>query len=134
LIVVGMWKALGMETVPVAIGDVWQERLIELSKRRKGAPRFRKLMGQADFRYFHDAIRDVHTFFFRFDPATPMEDLEFLRDYILELHELSEDPVVSFADVPQKFTVVLTADEEVDDHKKRNAWWENEESEETQSI
>ena len=99
-----MWKALGMETVPVAIGDVWQERLIELSKRRKGAPRFRKLMGQADFRYFHDAIRDVHTFFFRFDPATPMEDLEFLRDYILSCMAVRR-PVVSFGDVPQKFTV-----------------------------
>lgn len=129
-----MWKVLGMEAVPVTIGHVWQERLIELSKRRKGAPRFRKLMEQADFRYFHDAIRDIHTFFFKFDPATPMEDLEFLRDYILELHELSEGPVVSFKDEPQNFTVVFTADEVADDHKKRNAWWKNEEGEETQSI
>lgn len=129
-----MWKVLGMETVPVTIGHAWQERLIELSKRRKGAPQFRKLMGQADFRYFYDTIRNVHTFVFKFDPATPIEDLEFLRDYILMLHEQSPDPVVTFEDVPQYFTVVFSADEEVDDHKKRNAWWEDQGGEATQSV
>ncbi len=129
-----MWKVLGKQAVPVTMGYVWQERLLELSNRRKGAPRFRKLMEQSDFRYVHDAVRDVHTFIFKFDPSTDMEDLEFLRDFIVSLHEASDDPVVDFNGEPQRFTVIFTADEESDDHKKRNAWWENEEGEETQNI
>lgn len=129
-----MWKVLGKEAVPVTAGYVWQERLLELSKRRKGAPRFKKLMGKADFRYVHDAVRDIHTFILKFDPSTDMEDLEFLKDYIVALHESSKDPVVEFDGQPQRFTVIFTAEDERDDHKKRNAWWEDEEGEETQNI
>mgnify|MGYP000875226432 CR=1 FL=1 len=107
--------------MPVTIGHVWREQLLELSKRRKGAPRFRELMNQSDFRYFHDGIKDIHTFFFKFDPSTSTEDLEFLRDYILKLHEVSEDPIVSFRDKPQRFTVVFTAEDEVDEYEERRA-------------
>ncbi|HOK27610.1 MAG TPA: hypothetical protein PLI21_01125, partial [Methanomassiliicoccaceae archaeon] len=101
-----MWKVLGKEAVPVTVGYVWKERLEELSKRRKNSPRFRKLLEQADLRYYHDAIRDIHTFVLKFDPSTDMDELEFLKDYILKLHDLSDDPVVTFKDEPQRYTVI----------------------------
>jgi len=128
-----MLKVLGKESLPVAVGDTWQERIVELSKRRKGADRFKALLQQADLRYFHDAIRDIHTFMLRFDPNTDMEDVRFVHDFILKVHESAKAPVVEYDGAPQRFTVVLTAEEEQDDHKKRNAWWE-EEKEETQAI
>ncbi len=117
----GMWKVLGKEAVPVTVGYVWKERLEELSKRRKNSPRFRKLLEQADLRYYHDAIRDIHTFVLKFDPSTDMDELEFLKDYILKLHDLSDDPVVTFKDEPQRYTVIFTAEEEEDHYAMRRA-------------
>lgn len=129
-----MWKVLGEETVAVNVGNTWEKRILELSKRRKDRERFQKLMGQANLRYYFDAIREIHTFMLRFPPSVPVEDLAFLRDFILKLHSAAKAPVVEFEEDPQKFTIVFTSDEDVDDHKKRNKWWETEEKEETQSV
>lgn len=129
-----MWKVLGKEALPVTVGDTWQEMVVELSKRKKGADRFRALMEGADLRYFHDAIRDIHTFMLRFDPSTDMEDLQFVHDFILKVHGSAKVPVLEFDGEPQRFVVVLTAEDERDDHKKRNEWWQDEEKGETQAL
>jgi hypothetical protein len=130
-----MWKVLGTETVLLKAGDVWEERLLELSTRKKDAPKFRDILAKAEITYWFDAIREIHTFFLRFPTKTKTDDMAFVRDYILKLHKVAKVPVIEFRDEPQKFTVVLTAEKEVEAHKGRNAWWEKYEKEEkTQTI
>lgn len=129
-----MWKVLGKEALPVTIGDTWQERVLELSKRKKGADKFRALVGQAELRYFHDTIKDIHTFMLQFDPRTELEDLQFAHDLILKAHASAKVPVVEYDGEAQRFTVILTAEEGEDDHKKRNAWWGEKGKDETQAL
>jgi hypothetical protein len=130
-----MWKVLGVETIMINADGVWLDRLMELSKRRKDAPRFRELIAQADVRYFFDAIREIHVFFIRFPPSVTLEELEFLKAFIMKLHAAAKVPIVEFDGESQMAAVAMTSEEDVDDHKKRNNWWEaDEESEERQPI
>ncbi len=114
---------LGTETVVIKAGDVWSDRLIELSARKKDAARFRELMSKADLRYFFDAIPEVHAFHLQFPASVEIEDLEFFRDFILKLEKAAKVPVIEFDGEPQKYTVVLTSETEDDVHKgiKRKA-------------
>ena len=58
-----MWKVLGVETIILINADaVWTKRLLELSRRRKDAPKFQELLAKANIRYFFDTIREVHMF------------------------------------------------------------------------
>ncbi len=130
-----MWKVLGVETIMIKADEVWVDRLTNLSKRKRDSPRFRELLGKADLRYFYDTVRNVHVFFLKFPPTVTMEELEFLRDYIVKLHAAANVPVVEFDGVPQRASGAMTSEEDVDDHKKRNNWWEKEDGgEQTQSI
>ena len=130
-----MWKVLGVETVMINADAVWTDRLVELSQRKKDSPRFRELLARANVRYYFDTIREVHMFYLQFPTKTKVEELEFARDFILKLHKDAKVPVVEFDGEPQRFSIVLSSDEQVDDHKKRNNWWEmEEEKEERQAI
>jgi hypothetical protein len=53
----------------------------------------------------------------------------------MKLHAAAKVPLVEFDDEPQLASVAMTSEEDVDDHKKRNNWWEaDEESEGRQPI
>ena len=80
-----MWKVLGVETILINADAVWVDRLISLSQRRKDAPRFRDLLGQADIRYYFDTIREVHMFRLQLPPEVTLEELEFMKEFIMRL-------------------------------------------------
>jgi glycosyltransferase involved in cell wall biosynthesis len=130
-----MWKVLGDETIMINADAVWTKRLLELSQRRKDAPKFKELLSRAKIRYYFDTIREVHMFYLQFPPDVSVEDLEFMKEFILKLHKAAKVPVVEFEGEAQRSSIVFSADQPVDDHKKRNNWWEmGEEKEEQQSI
>jgi hypothetical protein len=130
-----MWKVLGKETVIVDAGEVWARRLAELSQRRKDAQKFRELFERADLRYYFDSVREVHMFYVQFPEDVTMEQLDFLGKFIASLQKAAKAPVVELDGESQAAKVVLTSDQPVDVHKKRNNWWEaEEEKEERQAI
>ncbi len=119
-----MWKVLGVETPIIAAGDVWIDKMSELSSRKKDAPKFRELLSKANIRYYFDTIREVHVFYVKFPSDVELPDLEFFRDFIIKLEKSSKIPVVEYDGESQVHTTIISSDEEQDDHVGRNAWWE----------
>lgn len=119
-----MWKVLGVETPIIAAGDVWIEKMSELSSRKKDAPKFRELLSKANVRYYFDTVREVHVFYIRFPYDIELLDLEFFRDFIIKIEKSSKLPVVEYDGESQVHTTIISSDEEQDDHVGRNAWWE----------
>jgi len=119
-----MWKVLGSSVPIVTAGDVWSTRLVEMSGRRKEAPRFKELMARADVRYWFDTIKEVHMFKLTLPDDVGLDDLEFMRDFILKLEAASKSPVVEYDGEAQRHSVILTSEPPRDAHKGRNAWWE----------
>lgn len=118
-----MWKVLGVETILINADAVWVDRLISLSQRRKDAPRFRDLLGQADIRYYFDTIREVHMFRLQLPPEVTLEELEFMKEFIMRLYKAAKVPVVEFDGQAQISSVVLSSDEEEDTYRmKRDSW------------
>lgn len=113
-----MWKVLGVETAVVKAGDVWANRMIELSARKKDADKFRELFSKADLRYYFDTIREVHMFYLQFPRKVKVEDLEFVRDFILKLEKAAKAPVIEYDGEAQKYSVVLSSDTETDLYEK----------------
>lgn len=124
-----MWKVLGVETPIIAAGDVWMDKMSELSSRKKDAPKFRELLSKANVRYYFDTVREVHVFYVRFPYDVKLADLEFFRDFIIKLEKSSKTPVVEYDGESQVHTTIISSDEEKDDHVGRNAWWELSEDE-----
>jgi hypothetical protein len=114
-----MWKVLGVETILLNADAVWVERLTSLSQRRKDAPRFRELLGQADIRYYFDTIREVHMFRLQLPPEVTLEELEFMKEFIQRLYKAAKVPVVEFDGQAQLSSVVLSSDEEEDVHSSK---------------
>ncbi|MBI0583017.1 MAG: hypothetical protein ISF22_02185 [Methanomassiliicoccus sp.] len=129
-----MWKVLGVETIMINADAVWADRLVALSQRRKESPRFRELLAMADIRYFFDTIREIHVFYLRFPPSVSMDDLEFIKSFIMKLHAAAKAPLVEFDGESQRASVAMTSEEDIDDHKKRNDWWETEKDGDRQSV
>ncbi len=63
-------------------------------------------------------------FYLQFPSDVSIDDLEFMKGFVLKLHKAAKVPVVEFEGEPQRSSIVLTSDEPVDNHKKRNNWWE----------
>jgi hypothetical protein len=129
-----MWKVLGVEAIMINADAVWTDRLLELSQRRKDAPKFKALLAKANIRYYFDTIREVHMFYLQFPSDVSVEDLEFMRGFVLKLHKAAKVPVVEFEGEAQLSSIVLSSDEPADDHKKRNNWWETGEGKEDQQA
>lgn len=128
-----MWKVLGVETIMINADTVWADRLLELSQRRKDGPKFKALLPKANIRYYFDTIREVHMFYLQFPADVSVDDLEFMKEFVLKLHKAAKMPVVEFEGKAQLTSIVLSSDEPVDDHKKRNNWWEIGEGKEDQA-
>jgi len=114
-----MWKVLGVETILINADAVWVDRLISLSQRSKDAPRFRALLGQADIRYYFDTIREVHMFRLQLPPEVTLEELEFMKEFIMRLYKAAKVPVVEFDGQAQLSSVVLSSDEEEDVYRMK---------------
>jgi len=114
-----MWKVLGVETILINADAVWVDRLISLSQRRKDAPRFRDLLGRADVRYYFDTIREVHMFRLQLPPEVTLEELEFMKEFIMRLYKAAKVPVVEFDGQAQLSSVVLSSDEEEDVYRMK---------------
>lgn len=114
-----MWKVLGVETILINADAVWVDRLMSLSQRRKDAPRFRDLLGRADVRYYFDTIREVHMFRLQLPPEVTLEELEFMKEFIMRLYKAAKVPVVEFDGQAQLSSVVLSSDEEEDVYRMK---------------
>lgn len=114
-----MWKVLGVETILINADAVWVDRLMSLSQRRKDAPRFRDLLGRADVRYYFDTIREVHMFRLQLPPEVTLEELEFMKEFIMRLYKAAKVPVVEFDGQAQLSSVVLSSDEEEDTYRMK---------------
>jgi hypothetical protein len=134
-----MWKVLGEETVILKMGDVWEERMVQLSKRRKDKDRFIKIIKEADVRYVFDSIREVNTFIINLPSKYGHEDLEFMRAYVNRVDKSLKFPVVEYEGVPQRYSIIFTSDKEDDDYQWRKEHrsdyfkWVEKESEEEKS-
>lgn len=129
-----MWKVLGVESILLNADAVWVDRLMSLSQRRKDAPRFRELLGQADVRYYFDTIREVHMFRLQFPPKVTLEELEFLKEFIQKLYKAAKVPVVEFDGQAQLSSVILSSDEDEDVYKVKKGPRPPKQAEETQAI
>ncbi len=114
-----MWKVLGEETVIPKMGDVWAERMVQLSKRRKDKDRFISILKDADVRYIFDAMREVNTFIITLPPKYGHEDLVFMRAYVNRVDKSLKVPVVEYEGVPQKYSIIFTSEVEEDDYRWR---------------
>ena len=114
-----MWKVLGEETVIPKMGDVWFERMVQLSRRRKDKDRFIKTLQDADVRYVFDAIREVNTFIVTLPPKYGHEDLEFMRAFVSRVDKSLKFPVVEYDGVAQRYSIIFTSEVEEDDYRWR---------------
>jgi len=113
------WKVLGKKTLPVGIQDTWEDQLVALAKKRKDSADFLKLMAKADIAYRFDTIRELHVFQVTFPSDTSMDELEYFRDYVQLLRKSARAVMVSLEGKEQKSTVVITADEHVNEYQRR---------------
>jgi len=114
-----MWKVLGEETVIPKMEEVWVERMVQLSKRRKDKDRFIKTLQEADVRYVFDAIREINTFIITLPPKYGHKDLEFMRAYVSRVDKSLKFPVVEYEGVAQRYSIIFTSDVELDDYQWR---------------
>ncbi|MFP4545800.1 MAG: hypothetical protein ACLFPN_03005 [Methanomassiliicoccales archaeon] len=109
-----MWKVLGREINLIEAGKTWKEEVIELSRRKKGRPRFLDMLDDAEITYFFDTIEEVHSFEIGLPTKYGPEDVKFFRDFIKKVLGYSEHPVIEYQGKPQRYTVVVTAEREKD--------------------
>jgi len=112
-----MWKVFGIPENITESAIIWKEQLIELSRRKKGRPKFLEIMEDVTVEYFFDAIEEVHVFDLHLPESYGLEDLEFLRDFIVKTIKSSDEPVISLFDEPQRYTVVISSEEEEDHYR-----------------
>ena len=126
-----MWKVLGVEGTIPAFAEIWKQRMIELSKRKKDRERFLKMIEDSDVRYVLDAIRDVHVFMIYLPAKYSREDLEFFKEFVIKATKSTKAPTLEFNGMMQNHGVVITAQEDWDEYewrrKNRTNWLESEE-------
>ena len=109
-----MWKVFGVDENVIESGVVWKEQLLELSKKKKGRPRFLEMMGDSKVSYWFDSIQELHVFYIELPESYGTEDLEFMKSFIIKIIKSTDEPVISLFDEPQRFTVVITSEKEED--------------------
>lgn len=113
-----MWKVFGVPENIIESGEVWGKQIIELSRRKKGRPRFLKMMEAAEVSYWFDAIEEIHVFYVDLPEKFGSDDVEFMKNFIIKIIKGSEEPVISLLDDPQKYTVVITSEGEKDVYRR----------------
>lgn len=114
------WKVLGKKTLPVGIQDTWESRIEELAMKKEDGKKFLAMFRKAEITYKFDTIRELHIFTLQMPKKTSMESLNEMRDYIQSLRRSARAPMVSLEGKEQKSTIVLTADEIVNEYALRH--------------
>lgn len=114
------WKVLGKQTLPVGIQVNWESRIEELAGKKEDGKRFLAMFHKADITYKFDTIREMHIFMLEMPSKTSMKDLEFMKDYIQSLRRSARSPMVSLEGKEQKSTVVISANEDVNEYALRH--------------
>jgi len=126
-----MWKVFGVEGTIPAFAEIWKQRTIELSKRKKDRERFLKMIEESDVRYVLDAIREVHVFLVYLPTTYTREDLVFFKDFLVKATKAAKAPTLEFDGVAQHTSIVITVEEDENDYewrrKNRTKWLESEE-------
>jgi len=114
-----MWKVLGVEAVIPRMANLFEERLIELSKRKKQRQRFLDIVADVDLSYVFDPMREISVFRFDLPSKYSPEDLEFLKEFVQRVLKAAKMPVIEYEGVPQRYAIVLNAEKEEDDYEFR---------------
>ena len=114
-----MWKVLGVEAVIPRMANLFEERLIELSKRKKQRQRFLDIVADVDLSYVFDPMREISVFRFDLPSKYSPEDLEFLKEFVQRVLKAAKMPVIEYEGVPQRYAIVLNAEKEEDDYDFR---------------
>jgi hypothetical protein len=109
-----MWKVFGVPENIIESGRVWKQQIIELSRRKKGRPRFMEMVEDTEVSHWFDGIEEIHVFYVELPERYGPEDVDFLKDFIIKIIKSSNDPVISLFDEPQKYTVIITSEREKD--------------------
>ncbi len=123
-----MWKILGEEATIPAMSDVWEKRLVELSKKKKDKERFLALLKKGDLRVVLDGPRETWMFIINLPSDASREELEFLAGYLQMLDKSARKPLMELEGEEQKASIVITTEEYGDDYdirrKLRTKWKE----------
>jgi hypothetical protein len=114
-----MWMVLGVEGTIPAFAEIWKQRMIELSKRKKDRERFLKMIEDSDVRYVLDAIREVHIFMVYLPTKYGQEDLVFFKEFVVKTTKSAKMPTLEFNGVAQTHAVIITAQEDEDEYAER---------------
>ncbi|MCE5297069.1 MAG: hypothetical protein LLG16_08215 [Euryarchaeota archaeon] len=114
------WKVLGKQTLPVGIQVNWESRIEELAGKKEDGKRFLAMFHEAEITYKFDTIRELHIFMVEMPPKTSMKDLEYMKEYIQSLRRSARSPMVSLEGKEQKSTVVISANEDVNEYALRH--------------
>ena len=114
-----MWKVFGVEGTIPAFAEIWKQRMIELSKRKKDRERFLEMIEDSDVRYVLDAIREVHMFMVYLPTKYGREDLVFFKEFVIKTTKLAKMPTLEFNGMEQSHGVVITAQEDEDEFAER---------------
>ena len=85
-----MWKVFGVEGTIPAFSEIWKQRMIEFSKRKKDRERFLKMIEESEVRYVLDAIREVHVFMVYLPTKYGREDLLFFKEFVVKATEVRQ--------------------------------------------
>ena len=124
-----MWKILGKEAVIPAAPDVWRERVVELSKKKRERERFLSLLEKGDMRVVLDGPRETWMFIINLPRDAARQDLEFLGQYLQMLDRAAKKPLIEMDGKPLKASIVVTTEEYSDDYEIRKTLrekWEKE--------
>jgi hypothetical protein len=114
-----MWKVLGVEGTIPAFAEIWKQRMIELSKRKKDRERFLEMIDDSDIRYVLDAIREVHMFMVYLPTKYSREDLVFFKEFVIKITKSIKMPTLEYNGTAQTHGVVITAQEDEDEYSER---------------
>jgi hypothetical protein len=107
-----MWKVLGVETSILKAGQIWKEKMLQLSKRRKGRERFLQVLDKADVNHWFDAQEELHVLYIQFPEDTDAGDMQFFKDFVVKIIKGIPEAVIEYNGIPQRFTIVMTSEEE----------------------
>ena len=108
-----MWKVLGKESMYLDIGNVWTERILELSKGRENEARFIELMERTEVKHLFNGSTEVHNFMLDVPKDFTPDDIQLMADMILGIAKDNIDtPFITLEDNYQKCQVIINNEEE----------------------
>jgi hypothetical protein len=126
-----MWRVFGVEGTIPAFAEIWKQRMIELSKRKKDRERFLKMIEDSEVRYVLDAIREVHVFMVYLPTKYKREELLFFKEFTVKASKSAKVPTLEYNGVSQPTGIVITSQEDENDYlwrrQHRTNWLESEE-------